>query len=67
MDIWDKIVNFFNGAKKIVPVLVTVASVATAIIPNPTPEAAAALKLIHVVLDAVALNVGENTQVKDNV
>ena len=61
MDIWDKIVNFFNGAKKIVPILVTAASIATAVLPNPAPEAALTLKVIHSVLDAVALNsVGQN-------
>lgn len=61
MNFWDKIVNFFKGASKIVPVLVTMASVATAVIPNPTPQTSAILNAVHQVLDIVALNVANNT------
>ena len=62
MNIWDKIVNFFKGSAKIVPILVTAASIATAIIPNPTMETSLILKGVHDVLSIIAIQVGNNAQ-----
>lgn len=63
MGIFDTIAKLFTSFTKIIPLLVTLASIATAVIPNPSPEEAATLALIHKVLDIVALNsVGHNAQ-----
>jgi hypothetical protein len=63
MCIFDKIPAVFQCLAKIIPILVTSASIATAAIPNPSEDTARALHLIHDVLDVVAINVNHNTPV----
>ena len=62
MCIFDRFKSFFSCFMKGLPILVTVASAATAVIPNPSPEAALAIQMIHRVADVVALNVANNAQ-----
>ena len=61
MCIFDTLTRWFGCLAKAIPMLVTASSIATAVIPNPSPETAAALVIVHKVLDVMALNVANNT------
>ena len=62
MCIFDKAKGFMACLAKGVPLLVTASSIATALIPNPSPETASILHVVHQVLDVLALNVSYNAQ-----
>lgn len=62
MCVFDKFKGFFACLIKGLPIVVTVASAITAVVPNPSPDALLAVQILHKVADTVALNVGENSQ-----
>ncbi len=62
MCIFERFKGFFSCLMKGLPILVTAASLATAVIPNPSPEAAIAIKIIHKLADIAALNVANNAK-----
>jgi hypothetical protein len=66
MCLFDKFKNFFTCLARGVPILVTLSSLATAVIPNPAPgevgsTAYQVLTVAHKVLDVLALNINQNT------
>ena len=62
MCIFDRFKGFMACLAKGLPILVTGASIATAVIPNPSPETASILHIVHQVLDVLALNISNNAQ-----
>ena len=61
---WGKISAFIIECGRVVPILVTLASFLTAMIPNPTSDQQVVLTAVHNVLDCVAMNVANNTPAK---
>lgn len=57
---WKWVRDSLGCLAKIVPILVTLASLLTAAIPNPSPETTTFLLTLHKVLDVLALNIGNN-------
>ena len=54
--------NSLKKALQVATVAISIASGITAVLPNPSPQAAACLILIHKILDVIALNVNQNAQ-----
>jgi hypothetical protein len=53
--------SFSSCFAKAIPLLVTLASLATALMPNPSPREAELLATVHRILDVLALNVVHNS------
>lgn len=60
MSLFQNIKDWFMKALKIAPVVISIASGITAVLPNPSPQASQALIIAHNILDVIALNVANN-------
>ena len=61
MCLCDKLKCISIFLAKALPIVITIASIFTATVPNPSPQTAEAIQVLHKLADVIALNVANNT------